>query len=108
MCMQPFSIRIDDQRCEILHVSGFVVCTHTDFIKRVEGNGVDGACRLESQPTNLRQNTCYFEDRTLGQGCLERPSCVGEAAASTATVTVWPILRGIGGFPVIRIRTGNL
>jgi hypothetical protein len=51
VCVQPFSIRIDDQRCKILHVSGFVVCTHTDFIKRVEGNGVGRACRFESQDT---------------------------------------------------------
>ena len=40
MCVQPFSIRIDDQCCEILHVSGFVVCTQSDFIERVEGKNL--------------------------------------------------------------------
>jgi hypothetical protein len=41
------------------------------------------------------------------QGRLDTPSSVSEAFGSTATVTVWPILRGIGGLPVIRTRTGN-
>ena len=53
MCVQPFSIWIDDQCCKILHVACFVVCTQTDFIKRVEGNGVGRACRLESQDAGV-------------------------------------------------------
>src|SRR3981189_2627553 len=44
----PFPSGANDQRCKILHVFGFVVCTQTDFIKRIEGNAVGRACRLES------------------------------------------------------------
>src|SRR5580700_8036492 len=42
-----------------------------------------------------------------GQGCFKISVDVGEGLGNTAAVTVWPILRGIGGFPVIRIRTGK-
>jgi len=39
-------------------------------------------------------------------GCTEIFSGVGEDSGTTATVTVWPIRRGIGGLPVILMRTG--
>jgi hypothetical protein len=48
-CVQPFTIRIDDQRCKILHVSGFVVCTQADFIKYVAMLFISGICTREPE-----------------------------------------------------------
>ena len=45
-----------------------------------------------------------FPDRTDRLGCF---AILAEEFATTATVTVWPILRGTGGFPVILMRTGK-
>ena len=61
------------------------------------------------QTFHLSPFTFHLSSRPFFYGAVFSfsPSVVDTTSGRIATETVWPILKGTGGFPVTRIRTGN-